>query len=304
MTKEETIKRILSLKKEKNAVILAHYYVADELQAIADFTGDSFYLSQKAAECSADVIVFCGVKFMGESAKILSPEKTVYLPYPTADCPMAHLASVEEIEKIRQEVEDLAVVCYVNSTAELKARADVCVTSSNALKIVKSLKEKNIYFIPDENLGSFVAKQCPDKNFYFSGGYCHVHANLRAEDVIAAKAAHPDCEVLVHPECKKDVVALADFAGSTKGIIEYAVKSEKSAFIIGTERGVLYELKTRCPNKEFYPLTASLVCPDMKKLDLNGVLDALGGKILPVELSADTIKRAAGSLRRMLELGK
>ncbi len=304
MTKEETIQRILALKKQRNAVILAHYYVADDLQKIADYTGDSFYLSQRAAECTADVIVFCGVRFMGESAKILAKEKTVYLPDLNADCPMAHMASVEGIEKMRQEVGDLAVVCYVNSTARLKSHADVCVTSSNALKIVKSLPNKNIYFIPDENLGRFIAEQCPEKNFYFSGGCCPVHAALCAEDVLAAKKAHPDCEVLVHPECKEEVVTLADFAGSTKEIIEYAVKSDKKAFIVGTEWGVLYELQRRCPDKEFFFLTKTLICPDMKMPTLDGVLAALEGEITPVVLPDEQIEGAKSSLERMLKLGK
>lgn len=304
MTKEETLQKIIRLKKEKNAVILAHYYVADELQAIADYTGDSFYLSQKAAESKAAVIVFCGVRFMGESAKILCPDKTVYLPCATADCPMAHMATAEGIQKMREEADDLAVVCYINSTAELKSLSDVCVTSSNALRIVKSLKEENIYFIPDANLGRFVQKQCPEKNFYFSGGFCCVHSHLCAEDVAAARKAHPECPVLVHPECREEVTSAADFVGSTKAMIEYAESSEKKAFIIGTECGILYELKKRCPDKAFYLLTDGMVCRDMKKITADGVLAALEGRLAPVELPEDVLKSAAGCLKRMLEAGK
>lgn len=304
MTTEEMKERILQLKREKNAVILAHYYVADELQELADFTGDSFYLSQRAAESEADVIVFCGVRFMGESAKILCPKKTVYLPEPTADCPMAHMASVEGIEKIKEETDDLAVVCYINSTAELKAHSDVCVTSSNALKIVKSLPQENIYFIPDGNLGRFVEKQCPEKNFYFSDGFCCVHAHLRASDVEAAKREHPGLKVLVHPECREEVTALADFVGSTKGIIEFATKSEDQGFIIGTEQGVLYELKKRNPEKQFYLLKSDMVCRDMKKLHLESLLNALEGEVPEVTLSETERKAAEICLLKMLQLGK
>lgn len=304
MTTEGMKERIRRLKQEKNAVILAHYYVADELQALADYTGDSFYLSQRAAESDADVIVFCGVRFMAESAKILCPQKTVYLPEPTADCPMAHMASVEGIERIREELDDVAVVCYINSTAELKAHADVCVTSSNALKIVKALQEENIYFIPDGNLGRFVQAQCPEKNFYFSDGFCCVHAHLRSADVAAAKAAHPGCKVLVHPECRKEVCDLADYVGSTKEMIEYVAKSEDKAFIIGTESGILYELKKRAPEKQFYLLTSDMVCRDMKKLRLENLLDALEGKVAETTVPEDVAKAAAHCLERMLEMGK
>lgn len=301
MTVEE---RILQLKKEKNAVILAHYYVKDELQGIADYTGDSFYLSEQAAKSDADVIVFCGVRFMGESAKILSPGKTVYLPFPTADCPMAHMASVSGVKKIREEVEDVAVVCYINSTAELKAVSDVCVTSSNALKIVRALPQKNVYFIPDGNLGRYVESLCPEKTFYFSDGCCPVHAALTAADAERAKAAHPGAKLLVHPECRAEVTALADYVGSTKGMIEYASASEEKTFVVGTEEGILCELKKRNPDKEFFFITSGMVCPDMKKIELKGVVDALEGKLPEVTLSDREIEAAKGSLTKMLELGK
>lgn len=304
MNTEETKARIEKLKKEKNAVILAHYYVADELQELADFTGDSFYLSQRAAESDAEVIVFCGVKFMAESAKILCPGKKVYLPEPTADCPMAHMASVGGIEKIREEVGDIAVVCYINSTAELKEHSDVCVTSSNALKIVKGLEEENVYFIPDGNLGRYVQAQCPEKNFYFSDGFCCVHAHLRAADVLAAKEAHPGCKVLVHPECRKEVCELADYVGSTKGMIEYASESADEEFIVGTESGILYELKRRNPNKRFFLLTSDMVCRDMKKLTLESLLFALEGKVEETIVPEETAQKAKKCLTRMLEMGK
>ncbi|MEG0662745.1 MAG: quinolinate synthase NadA, partial [Anaerovoracaceae bacterium] len=192
--------RIEQLKKEKNAVILAHYYVEDPVQEVADYVGDSYYLSEIATKVEAETIVLCGVSFMGESAKILSPGKTVLLPSAEADCPMAHMATVEKIKEVRREVSDVAVVCYVNSTAELKAHADVCVTSSNALDIVRALPNQQIYFIPDEHLGRHIAKALPEKQFIFNQGYCHVHSEITPEQVLAQKAAHPQAEVLVHPE--------------------------------------------------------------------------------------------------------
>ena len=197
---------IKKLKKEKDAVILAHYYVRPEVQDIADYIGDSFYLSRVATELTAKTIVFCGVSFMGESAKILNPEKTVLMPDLQADCPMAHMADIDRIKKVRETYEDVAVVCYINSTAELKCHADVCVTSSNAIRIVKALPNKNIFFIPDENLGRFVAKQVPEKNFIFNDGYCHVHASIRKDQVEAAKKAHPNAPFIVHPECRPEIL--------------------------------------------------------------------------------------------------
>ena len=200
-----TVDKIEELKKQRNAVILAHYYVNDEVQAIADYVGDSFYLSKVAANLEAETILFCGVSFMGESAKILSPEKTVIMPDMQADCPMAHMADIEKIHEMRRTYEDLAVVCYINSTAELKTYSDVCVTSSNALKIVRALPNQHIYFIPDENLGRYVASQVPEKDFIFNDGFCHVHTSISAELVKKAKEAHPKAEILVHPECTGEV---------------------------------------------------------------------------------------------------
>ena len=191
--------RIKQLKQEKNAVILAHYYVHDEVQEIADYIGDSFYLSKVATKTDADTIVFCGVSFMGESTKILNPEKTVLMPDETADCPMAHMAAIDRIEELRKEYPDLAVVCYINSTAELKCHADVCVTSSNAIRIVKALPNKNIFFIPDKNLAHFIAEQVPEKNFVYNEGYCPIHEHMQIEEIKAAKAQHPSAEVLAHP---------------------------------------------------------------------------------------------------------
>lgn len=298
-----TLDKIEELKRERNAVILAHYYVNDEVQAIADHVGDSFYLSKIATKEEADVILFCGVSFMGESAKILSPGKTVIMPDMQADCPMAHMADIEKIQEMRQKYDDLAVVCYINSTAELKTYSDVCVTSSNALKIVKALPNQHIYFIPDENLGRYVASQVPEKEFIFNDGFCHVHTSIAAENVKAAKEAHPDALVLVHPECTTDVTALADYIGSTLGIINFATASEEQEFIICTEMGVLYELKQKNPGKRFYSVGHRQFCPNMKRITLEKVADALEHMTNTIEMDEEVRIRANKPLERMLELG-
>ena len=272
MTIREEIEQ---LKKEKNAVILAHYYVRPEVQEIADYVGDSFYLSKVAVGLKEKTIVFCGVSFMGESAKILNPEKTVLMPDMAADCPMAHMASAETIEKIRSEYDDLAVVCYINSTAELKRHSDVCVTSSNAVKIVKALPNKNIFFIPDRNLAHYIAGLVPEKNFIYNEGFCIVHEYMEVEEIQEAKAAHPEAEVLSHPECPAKVLELSDFVGSTSEIIEQAGKSDAKEFIICTESGVLYELQKRNPEKKFYFTETTPICRNMKKVTLEKVLHVL-----------------------------
>lgn len=301
---DDKICRIQQLKKEKDAVILAHYYVNDDVQKIADYVGDSYYLSEIAAKVKENVIVLCGVSFMGESAKILNPDKTVLLPDETADCPMAHMAAVEKIEEIKKEYDDVAVVCYVNSTAELKTYADVCVTSSNALKIVQSLPNEHIFFIPDEHLGRYVASKVPEKHFIFNDGYCHVHTNITKEDVEKAKEARPDAKVLVHPECKQEVAMLADYVGSTSGIINYASSSEAREFIICTEMGVLYELKNRNPEKKFYAAGNMQICPNMKKITMDKVIAALESGEPKVELEESFAAKAHAPLIRMLELAK
>ena len=287
-------------KEREDAVVLAHYYVDGAVQEMADYVGDSFYLAKVAAKEKRSTIVFCGVRFMGESAKILNPGSRVLLPDAQADCPMAHMAQVAQIQKLRAEVPDLAVVCYINSSAELKAHSDVCVTSSNAVKVVSALPQKNILFIPDKNLGSFVAKQLPGRNFYYSGGYCPVHAVLLAEDVLAEKRAHPAAEVLVHPECTEEVVKAADFAGSTAEIIAHAEAGAAREFILGTEPGVLHELERRCPGKKFYPVTP--VCRDMKRITPEKVLACLTGGGYEVKMGAELMDAARAPLARMLEL--
>lgn len=298
-----TIDKIKELKEQRDAVILAHYYVNDEVQAIADYVGDSFYLSKIAAKEDAKTILFCGVSFMGESAKILSPQKTVLMPDMQADCPMAHMADIAKIQEMRDKYEDLAVVCYINSTARLKTYSDVCVTSSNALKIVQALPNEHIYFIPDENLGRYIASRLPDKHFIFNDGFCHVHTDISAENVKNAKEAHPQARILVHPECTPDVTALADYIGSTSGIIDFATANEAKEFIICTEMGVLYELKKKNPGKRFYSVGNHQFCPNMKKITLEKVADALEQMSNTIELEEDVRMRASKPLERMLELG-
>lgn len=248
----DMMNRINLLKEEKNAVILAHYYVDADVQAAADFIGDSFYLAKKAAETDADEIVFAGVEFMGESAKILNPTKHVYMPDAHADCPMAHMVTIEKIKEMREKYDDLAVVCYINSTAEIKTYSDVCVTSSNAVKIVNKLPNKNIFFIPDQNLGSYVATQVKDKNIILNSGFCPRHHIMTKEDVLNAKKEHPDALVAVHPECKPEVLEEADYIGSTSGIIDYILGNDAKEFIVGTVDGVYATILNQAPDKKLY----------------------------------------------------
>ena len=294
--------RIEELKKEKRAVIMAHYYVDDEVQKVADYIGDSYYLSDMATKIDADIIVLCGVAFMGESAKVLNPDKKVLLPAANADCPMAHMATTQKIAEIREQYEDVAVVCYVNSTAELKAASDVCVTSANALKIVEALLNKYIFFIPDQNLAHFIADKLPQKEFIFNDGYCHVPHAVTVEEILEAKENYPNAKVLVHPECKPEVVKLADYAGSTSGIIKYATQSDTQEFIIVTEMGVLYELKRQNPDKKFYTVGAMQVCENMKKITLDGIINALETEEPEVIMDSSLMQKAHKPMVRMLEL--
>lgn len=300
----EKMQRIQELKQKKNAVIMAHYYVNEEVQEIADYIGDSYYLSDVATKIDADVIVLCGVSFMGESAKILNPDKKVLLPAADADCPMAHMASVERIAEVRATYEDVAVVCYVNSTAELKAASDVCVTSANALKIVKALPNQNIFFIPDQNLAHYIADKLPEKNFIFNDGFCHVHHTITAEEILRAKASRPDALVLVHPECKPEVTALADYVGSTSGIIKFATESDAKEFFVTTEMGVMYELKKRNPDKQFYTPGTMQICPNMKKINLDRIIDVMEQENHEVVMDTVLMEEAHKPMVRMLELAK
>lgn len=301
MTIQEEIR---ALKAEKDAVILAHYYVAPEVQELADYVGDSFYLSKVAAGLDCKVLVFCGVSFMGESACLLSPEKEVLMPDMVADCPMAHMVTEDDVLKYRGYYDDLAVVCYINSTAEIKSWSDVCVTSANAVEIVRRLPQKNILFIPDKNLGRYVAAQVPEKNVMLVQGYCPVHEEMQLAELQALKEAHPEAAVCVHPECNEAVTAMADYVGSTSGIIKFASASQGQEFIIGTEVGVLYKLQAENPDKKFYFAETTPVCRDMKLVTLEKVLAVLKEGGNRVTVPAELASRAKNPLEQMLALAK
>ena len=300
----DIIEKIKKLKEEKDAVILAHYYVSDEVQEIADYIGDSFYLSKVAVGLKEQTIVFCGVSFMGESAKILNPKKTVLLPDMSADCAMAHMADVETIQRMRDTYDDLAVVCYINSTGELKQHSDVCVTSANAVKIVKALPNKYIFFIPDRNLARYVAEQVPEKQFVFNEGYCPIHEQIRLEEVREEKELHPNAQILTHPECPKAICDLSDYIGSTSGIISYVGKSDCKEFIICTENGVRYELEKQNPDKKFYFTKTEPVCRDMKQITLEKIAHVLETGENEVQVEETLREESQKALERMLELAK
>ncbi len=296
--------KINRLKQEKNAVILAHFYAPDEVQKVADYVGDSFYLAKVAKQSDANIIVFCGVSFMGESAKILNPDKKVLMPDLTADCAMAHMVKTGIIEEMKAKYEDLAVVCYINSTADLKCQSDVCVTSSNAVKIVKALPNKNIFFIPDKNLGNFVKESVPEKNIILNDGCCPIHAKISVSHLEDEKRKHPKALVLTHPECEKAVLELSDYIGSTADIISYAKNSEATEFIICTEEGVNYRLMADNPNKKFYFPNPKPCCEDMKLNTLENLVKCLETEENVVEVSGEIRERALVPLNRMLELAK
>ncbi len=297
-------KRISELKAQKNAIILAHYYAPAEVQEIADYVGDSFYLAKIAKQCNAKIIVFCGVSFMGESAKILNPDKKVLMPDITADCPMAHMVKDGLIAEMRQRYEDLAVVCYINSTASLKCQSDVCVTSSNAVKIVRSLPNKNVFFIPDKNLGYFVSEQIPEKNIILNNGCCPIHISITEKQLKNEKKAHPNALVLSHPECEYSVLINSDYIGSTADIIDYAAKSTADEFIVCTENGVAFELESQNQSKQFYFPNPCPQCKDMKLNTLEKVLNVLETEENEIIISEDVRKQALIPLEKMLELGK
>lgn len=302
--KEEIIDQIIKLKKERDAVIVAHMYQIGEVQDIADIVGDSFALSKFCASREERTIVFCGVDFMAESAKILSPEKTVLLPERHAGCPMADMITAEALAEFKRGYPGYAVATYINSSAAVKAESDVIVTSSNAVKVIRGMEEKNIIFGPDQNLGGFIARQCPDKNIVLWHGYCPTHHKIKKEDVLQIKEFHPDAQLLVHPECTPDVTELADYAGSTKGIIDYASSSDHKKFIIGTEVGVMHQLQKNNPDKTFYLMAPGLVCPNMKKTTLESVLKCLETGEYEINVPEEVASGARKALDRMMELGR
>lgn len=301
---ENKFEKIKKLKEEKDAIILAHYYTEPEVQKIADYVGDSYFLSEKAREVKEKVIVMCGVSFMGESVKLLNKDKIVLLPDMSADCPMAHMATVEKIKEMREKYEDLAVVCYVNSTAELKAHSDVCVTSANALKIAERLPNKNIFFIPDQHLARYISTKLPEKNFIFNEGWCPIHNELTKEELLKAKEKYPNAKVAIHPECPLETVELGDYVGSTSGIIKYVTESDAEEFIICTEDGVLYELQEKNPNKKFYLPKEKFQCVGMKKITLDKIINSLETLEPQIHLKDEIITEANKPLENMLEMAK
>lgn len=303
------VDKIKELKEKKDVLVLAHYYQSMDIQNIADYCGDSFELAKRAKASDKQNIIFCGVKFMAESAKVLNPDKNVYIPKPDAGCPMADMVTPEDIKALRHRHPKAKVVCYINSSAATKEQCDVCVTSSNAIKVISKLDSKEIIFVPDKNLGAYVAKNMPGKTFILHSGWCPVHKELTAEDVMTVKAQYPDAPVLCHPECEQSVLDLADMIGSTSEILDYARKCDSHTIIIGTENGVVQRLEGELPDKKIVLLHTKLLCADMKKTTLEDVLSTLedvGNPDTPrlVNMTPAQMDGARQPLEKMLELAK
>ncbi|WP_419657539.1 NadA: Quinolinate synthetase A [Desulfosarcina variabilis str. Montpellier] len=297
---QATIKKLL---KEKNAVLLAHNYQPPEIQDLADMCGDSLELSIRAADTDADVIVFCGVHFMAETASILSPQKTVLLPNADAGCPMADMITPEALRQRLGQMADMPVVTYVNSSAAVKALSTICCTSANALEVVNSLDEKELLMTPDRNLARNTARQT-DKTIHLWDGCCPIHDRLTVDDVKAARAAHPDAKFMAHPECRPEVVEMADAALSTSGMIRFAAESDATEFIVGTENGLLYPLAQKTPGKKFYPVSDKMICADMKKITPQDILDCLTNMSGQVKVPEDIRVPALASVERMIALAR
>ncbi|WP_415313861.1 quinolinate synthase NadA [Clostridium perfringens] len=295
--------KILKLKKEKGAIILAHYYQIPEIQEIADYVGDSYYLSKIAKDCEENIIVFCGVKFMAESAKILSPEKTVILPVMEAGCVMADMATEEGLAKLKEEHPNAKVVCYINSSTEVKALSDVCCTSSNAENIISNLEEKEIIFLPDRNLGSYIQEKTPDKKFILWNGFCIVHEAIQKEEILRLKREHEGILTVAHPECSKEIRDISDFIGSTSEIINFVNNSSNKKFIIITEEGVLHQLRKNGEEKEFYIPYGKMVCRNMKMTTLKDLYESLLKMENKIEIDEDLRLKAYNSLKNMHKLG-
>jgi len=293
---------IRTLKRENNALILAHYYQPLDVQDIADHVCDSYEMAKRAANAEEETIVICGVQFMAESAKILSPDKRVLIPAPDAGCPMADMVTPEDVLTLRAQHPDAAVMCYVNSSAAVKAVSDVCCTSSSAIRIAKALDAEEVIFIPDRNLGRYVAEQVPEKQFFFFDGFCPTHDKIRESEVLDARAARPEAVFAVHPECREEVLAHADFIGSTAEIIAFAHDTDADQVLIGTELGIVDRLRRELPDKQIYPVTEGFICKNMKKIGLDAVLLALRYGVFEIQMTDEEIAGAKVSLDRMVSL--
>ncbi|HMK45393.1 MAG TPA: quinolinate synthase NadA [Methanocella sp.] len=296
------VDEILSLKRQHKAVILAHNYQRGEVQDIADYTGDSLGLSQKAVETGAEVIVFCGVDFMAESAAVLNPDKTVLIPKPEASCPMSAMISPLQLQLFKREHPEAAVVCYVNSSAAVKAESDICCTSSNSVRVVNALEQSEVIFIPDYNLAMYT-QRFTEKRIYPWNGFCPTHHQITAGDILVSRMDHPGAEVLVHPECRQEVIDLADGVFSTDGMLKYAKRTEKD-LIIGTEVGIIHRLKKENPGRNYYPVSDYVVCPNMKMNTLETVRDSLRDMRTVIAVPEDIRTKARRALDRMLEIGR
>ena len=301
---DKIAKKINKLKKEKNAVILAHCYQNIEIDEVADFVGDSLYLSQMAAKTDADIIVFAGVYFMAQTAKILSPDKKVLLPRLESGCPMADMINLEQLREFKLKHPSLPTVCYINSTAEVKSECDICCTSSNAVKIVESLKTDKVLFLPDTYLGKYVEAQLKDVEVITYPGYCPTHLRIKAEDIIDMKNKYPEAKILTHPECHKSVTEISDYVGSTTGIMNYAKNSSSRQFIVATEKGVCDRLKRDLPEKEFILIKNDVICPNMKWHKLDDIYNALADEKYEIKVNKDVAEKALGCINKMLEVSK
>ncbi len=303
MSNIDLIKKINDLKKEKKAIVLAHTYQNVEIDEVADYSGDSLYLSRMAAKTDADIIVFAGVYFMAETAKILSPQKTVLLPNLSAGCAMADKINLEQLRTFKSQYPGVPVVCYVNSTAAVKSEADICCTSANAVEVVKSLNAKEVLFVPDQHLGSYVESQLTDVKVITYPGFCPIHHDITVEDVLEKKSVYPAAKVYVHPECRKNVTQLADFVGSTTAIIRNIKNSSDSEFIIVTEKGVVERLERDCPDKKFILINQKAICDSMKLLHLEDILHALEYNKYEITIDEQIAKKALSSIDNMIKIG-
>lgn len=299
------VEKIVELKKKRNAVILVHNYQIGEVQDIADFLGDSLGLSLQAAKTEADIIVFCGVLFMAETAAIISPNKKVIMPDVNAGCPMADMITVEGLRKLKAKHPNAKVVCYVNSGADIKAESDICCTSANAIKVVQSLKDvKEIIFVPDKYLGNYVSTKIRDKRLILWEGFCPSHMKILPQHITAKKEEHPGAKVMVHPECRPESIALADEVLSTSGMINYAKKSKAREFIVGTEPGIIYRLEKENPGKKFYAVSDRAICPNMKLTNLEKVLWSLEDLKTEIRVPKPIADKARSAIQKMMDIGR